>query len=166
MAGKGFLKRFFGILGGLGLSSSERTAEPKGDGRLTTAPGSYEITLEPSSLDALSQAELDASRQQARLDRIQESMNMDESFGINTGLMHLSALDRTTRLAHAKRHGKVFSKEQAMAFFEDPKNYQGCTCRLVVVLLESDGRPVLTEEMKQRHADEFAAWQKARRWKR
>lgn len=165
MAGKGILTRFFDILGRARPSPRSSSPDPNDDGALTFATGSYEMLLGSPLSVVLPPEDLISSRQQARLDRIQESINMDESFGINTALLHLSALDRTTRLSHAKRHGKVFTREQVIAFFEDPKNHKGCTCSLVVVLLGPNGNPVLTKEMKQRHADEFSAWQKVRRWR-
>lgn len=164
MAGKSILTRFFGILGGEGLASSSQTVDSQGDGVVISEPEGLEGVLESSPLDAQSLAEFDASRQQARMDRIQESRDIDETFGISTALLHISALDSTTRLSHAKRHGKVFTKEQALAFFEDPKNHEGCTCSLVVVLMESNGKPALTDEAQRKHEEEFSLWKKARRW--
>ncbi|AZV93567.1 hypothetical protein CBF45_07415 [Bordetella sp. J329] len=86
--------------------------------------------------DAIS--EDDWERHEARMDEVN-----DNHMGIQMAYLHLSALSLTTRRSHAIRHGRIFTAQQAKEFWSDHGNIMGCRCRVVPVMVDDDGKPVV-----------------------
>ncbi|MGU3271603.1 phage minor head protein [Klebsiella pneumoniae] len=62
-----------------------------------------------------------------------------ERLGLNTGLLHLSALKPTTRTTHAFWHGKVRTVQEVRDWYAVDGNRYHCYCSQIPVLLNDDG---------------------------
>ncbi|WP_230354152.1 phage minor head protein [Lelliottia sp. WAP21] len=62
-----------------------------------------------------------------------------ERLGLNTGLLHLSALKPTTRTTHAFWHGKVRTVQEVRDWYAVDGNKYHCYCSQIPVLLNEDG---------------------------
>ena len=62
-----------------------------------------------------------------------------ERLGLNTGLLHLSALKPTTRTTHAFWHGKVRTVQEVRDWYAVDGNKYHCYCSQIPVLLNDDG---------------------------
>ena len=62
-----------------------------------------------------------------------------DRLGLNTGLLHLSALKPTTRQTHAYWHGKVRTTEAVRAWYAVDGNKYHCYCGQIPVLLNDEG---------------------------
>lgn len=75
--------------------------------------------------------------------RIEEAEQTTIDLGLNIRMMQFSALSPTTRLSHAKRHGKLFTFEEARAWMSTSPNMINCKCTFVEVLVGKDGKPLV-----------------------
>jgi SPP1 gp7 family putative phage head morphogenesis protein len=93
----------------------------------------------------------------------QTTMNEDaragKEFGIKTALLWTSAFLATTRPWHASRSGHVYSAEEVKAFYDQRGNKFSCHCSLTTVLIGEDGKPLLTDNLKKRMAEERQKWE-------
>lgn len=80
-----------------------------------------------------------------------------DRLGLNTGLLHLSALKPTTRTWHAIRHGKVYTTEEVRDFYSEMKNRANCYCSQIPVLLTDDGQ-IYNEGLADKLAAERKKW--------
>ncbi|CAM7334670.1 phage head morphogenesis protein [Escherichia coli] len=62
-----------------------------------------------------------------------------DRLGLNTGLLHLSALKPTTRQTHAFWHGKVRTVQAVRDWYAVDGNKYHCYCSQIPVLLNDDG---------------------------
>lgn len=62
-----------------------------------------------------------------------------DRLGLNTGLLHLSALKPTTRQTHAFWHGKVRTTQEVRDWYAFDGNRYHCYCSQIPVLLNDDG---------------------------
>lgn len=62
-----------------------------------------------------------------------------DRLGLNTGLLHLSALKPTTRQTHAFWHGKVRTTQEVRDWYAVDGNKYHCYCSQIPVLLNNDG---------------------------
>lgn len=62
-----------------------------------------------------------------------------DRLGLNTGLLHLSALKPTTRTTHAFWHGKVRTVQEVRDWYAVDGNKYHCYCSQIPVLLNDDG---------------------------
>lgn len=93
--------------------------------------------------------------------RMAEADYATETLGLNIGLLWTSALIPTTRPWHASRNGKVYTSEQVRAFYQVNGNRYRCHCATTECLLDTDGKPILTDGLKAKMKAEKVAWQKA-----
>ncbi|MBP9148696.1 MAG: hypothetical protein KBG00_07925 [Rhodoferax sp.] len=93
--------------------------------------------------------------------RMAEADYTAENLGMKIGLLWTSALIPTTRPHHAARTGKVYTSEQVKQFYSVNGNRYRCHCAVTEALLDSDGKPILTDRLKASMAAEHLAWQKA-----
>lgn len=68
-----------------------------------------------------------------------EAVEAKEELGLNTKLLHFSALKPTTRLTHAARHGKCFDVEEVKAWYQEDGNRFNCYCKQSVIVVNDDG---------------------------
>ena len=80
-----------------------------------------------------------------------------DRLGLNTGLLHLSALKPTTREWHRARHGRVYTTEEVRDFYSEMKNRANCYCAQVPALLDDDGK-LFNEGLTEKLAAERKAW--------
>ncbi len=92
--------------------------------------------------------------------RMAEMDDAVESLGLNLGLGWASAFLPTTRPTHAARHGKVYSSAEVRDFYSKNGNRYRCHCSLFEVLLDDEGRPQLSQTLREKMAKEKATWQR------
>ncbi|EKS7426671.1 phage head morphogenesis protein [Enterobacter cancerogenus] len=80
-----------------------------------------------------------------------------ERLGLNTGLLHLSALKPTTRTTHAFWHGKVRTVQEVRDWYAVDGNKYHCYCGQIPVLLNDDGS-IFNEGLADKLAKERKAW--------
>ncbi|MCE1957051.1 phage head morphogenesis protein [Enterobacter bugandensis] len=81
-----------------------------------------------------------------------------ERLGLNTGLLHLSALKPTTRTTHAFWHGKVRTVQEVRDWYAVDGNKYHCYCSQIPVLLNDDGS-IFNEGLADKLAKERKGWQ-------
>ena len=80
-----------------------------------------------------------------------------ERLGLNTGLLHLSALKPTTRTTHAFWHGKVRTVQEVRDWYAVDGNKYHCYCSQIPVLLNDDGS-IFNEGLAEKLAKERKQW--------
>ena len=81
-----------------------------------------------------------------------------DRLGLNTGLLHLSALKPTTRSTHAFWHGKVRTTEEVRAWYAVDGNRYHCYCSQIPVLLDDDGQ-IVNQGLVEKLVKERDKWQ-------
>lgn len=74
----------------------------------------------------------------------QETDWAKERLGLNTALLHLSALKPTTRTSHAFWHGKTRTVEEVREWYSRDGNRYHCYCSQIPVILDDSGKVVNT----------------------
>lgn len=90
---------------------------------------------------------------------INEDARVEKEYGIKTALLHTSAFLPTTRPTHAARSGKVYTRAQVEEFYSQMKNKANCHCSVTTVLLDDNGKPLLTKKLTERMAEERKNWE-------
>ncbi|BCZ54097.1 phage head morphogenesis protein [Enterobacter hormaechei] len=80
-----------------------------------------------------------------------------ERLGLNTGLLHLSALKPTTRTTHAFWHGKVRTVQEVRDWYAVDGNKYHCYCGQIPVLLNDDGS-IFNEGIAEKLEKERKQW--------
>ncbi|HHP1355215.1 TPA: phage minor head protein [Klebsiella quasipneumoniae] len=80
-----------------------------------------------------------------------------ERLGLNTGLLHLSALKPTTRTTHAFWHGKVRTVQEVRDWYAVDGNKYHCYCSQIPVLLNDDGS-IFNEGLAKKLQKERQQW--------
>ena len=80
-----------------------------------------------------------------------------DRLGLNTGLLHLSALKPTTRQTHAFWHGKVRTVQAVRDWYAIDGNKYHCYCGQIPVLLNDDGS-IFNEGLADKLAKERNIW--------
>lgn len=80
-----------------------------------------------------------------------------DRLGLNTGLLHLSALKPTTRQTHAFWHGKVRTVAEVREWYSINGNKYHCYCGQIPVLLNNDGS-IFNEGLADKLAKERKQW--------
>lgn len=81
-----------------------------------------------------------------------------ERLGLNTALLHLSALKPTTRTSHAFWHGKTRTVEEVREWYSLDGNRFHCYCSQIPVILNDDGE-VVNKGLIERLDKERKDWQ-------
>ena len=89
-----------------------------------------------------------------------EVIEARETLGIQTVMLWMSALMRTTRAWHASRHGNFYTPEEIDTFYSEGANRRNCHCAQTPALL-MDGKPVILESSQERMDKQREAWQAA-----
>jgi SPP1 gp7 family putative phage head morphogenesis protein len=97
------------------------------------------IGVSQSRAATIARTEIPNALRQARMD---ETLSAQESLGIQTKEMHLSALSPTTRPDHAARHARLFSIQEQKEWWARDANSINCKCSTVSVLVGDDGEPL------------------------
>ena len=115
--------------------------------------------LEVSKKRAILYAQTDVT-DTLRQARWAEADHARDEMGISIGLLHTSAFLPTTRPSHGARHGKVYSSEEVRAWYDRDGNRFRCHCAQTETLLDTDGKPILTDALKTSMQGEKVAWEK------
>jgi len=97
--------------------------------------------------------------------RLAEADDAEESLGIRTGLLWTSAFLPTTRPTHAARHGHVYTSAEVREFYGRDGNRYRCHCASTECLLDDNGKPILTPNVRKAMAGELAKWRATQRKK-
>lgn len=87
--------------------------------------------------------------------KIAASKLFENTTGLKTALLHISALAPTTRAQHAARHGNVYSQEQQLQWWNSGSNRINCLCTTRTVLIDKSGK-VIDKELQDAIKDERA----------
>lgn len=82
-----------------------------------------------------------------------------DRLGLNTGLLHLSALKPTTRTTHAFWHGKVRTTQEVRDWYAVDGNKFHCYCSQIPVLLNDNGS-IFNQGLADKLAKERKLWEK------
>lgn len=99
---------------------------------------SKRIDVSYGKAKAIAQTEQVGALRQATCD---ETKRVQEELGLNTGLLHLSALKPNSRATHVDRHGKVYTVDQVQEWYDENGNRFNCYCAQVAALLNDKGEP-------------------------
>lgn len=80
-----------------------------------------------------------------------------DRLGLNTAMLHLSALLPTSRVTHVERHGHIYTPEEIEQWYSEDGNRYNCHCTQIPVVLDDDGNLVNTG-MVNRLAAERSKW--------
>lgn len=80
-----------------------------------------------------------------------------ERLGLNTGLLHISALKPTTRSTHAFWHGKVRTVQDVRAWYAIDGNKYYCYCSQIPALLNDDGS-IFNKGLEKKLKSERSNW--------
>ncbi len=97
-----------------------------------------------------------------RTARMAEADQTAQDMQLRIGLLWSSALKPTTRPWHASRNGQVYTSAQVREFYgaNGGREKYNCRCGVTECLMDSEGKPILTDGLKKRMAAAKAAWQK------
>ncbi|MDR5859413.1 phage minor head protein [Halomonas eurihalina] len=103
-----------------------------------------------SRAEKIARTEINTGHRRAIWDQ-DEQANAD---GINTRLLHSSALIAgRTRETHARRHGRVYTRQEVEDWYSRDGNGINCLCTQTSVLVDANGRPLssrLPKKMQKR----------------
>lgn len=88
-----------------------------------------------------------------------EVIEARETLGIQTVMLWMSALMKTTRQNHASRHGNFYTPEEIDTFYSEGANRRNCHCAQTPALI-MDGKPVILESSQERMDKQKEAWEK------
>ena len=115
--------------------------------------------LEVGKAKALAYAQTDIT-DTLRQARMQEADTARETLNLQIGMLWTSALIPTTRPWHASRNGKVYTSAQVREFYTQNGNRYNCRCAVTEALLDSTGKPILTDGLKAKMKAEREAWER------
>lgn len=84
----------------------------------------------------IARTEITTALRRARMDEADEA---EDSLGLMTRQMHISALSPTTRSSHAARHAKIYTTDQQRDWWSRDANSINCKCSTVTVLVDREG---------------------------
>ncbi|NYT54522.1 phage head morphogenesis protein [Eoetvoesia caeni] len=104
-----------------------------------------ELTSQSEGISAgrarnIARAEIPMALRRARWD---EKDQAEEDYGVQSKLMHISALSPTTRITHAARHAKLFTSGEVRDWYSKDGNGNNCKCAQTEVLVDDDGKPLV-----------------------
>lgn len=89
-----------------------------------------------------------------------EVIEARETLGVQTVMLWMSALMKSTRQNHAARHGNFYTPEEIDTFYSEGANRRNCHCAQTPALV-MDGKPVILESSQERMDRQREAWQSA-----
>lgn len=118
-----------------------------------------QIDIEKRRANRIAQTEITMALRRARWE---ESDYAEEKTQIRMMELHLSALKPTTRVGHAARHGKLYTRDQVRKWYSEGANAINCYCSQSSVAVDEDGNPISTAMARRmqklvNRGDEFVA---------
>lgn len=117
------------------------------------------LGVSKSRAEQYAQTDITDTLRQARM---AESDHAEQELGLKIGLLWTSAFLPTTRESHAARSGHVYTSNEVRAFYSVNGNRYRCHCGVTECLLDADGKPILTERLRDQMKNERRAWQSQR----
>lgn len=149
-----------------GLAAEQRSAlaqvigQAVADGQSPTVARKLIVErLEVGKAKALAYAQTDIT-DTLRQARMQEADQAAETMNLSIGLLWTSALIQTTRPWHASRNGRVYTTAEVREFYSQRGNRYNCRCATTECLLDSDGKPILSDGAKAKLRAEREAWER------
>jgi len=99
---------------------------------------SEQLDISRNRANLIARTEINQALRTARLDEAQDAQ---DRLGVQTMMMHLSALSPTTRPNHAARHGKLYTIEEAREWWASTEACN-CKCSTTEVLVDENGQPL------------------------
>lgn len=99
---------------------------------------SEQLDISRNRANLIARTEINQALRTARLDEAQDAQ---DRLGVQTRMMHLSALSPTTRPNHAGRHGKLYTIEEARDWWASTEACN-CKCSTTEVLVDENGQPL------------------------
>jgi hypothetical protein len=116
------------------------------------------LDVSESKARQMAQTDITDSLRQARW---AEAEQATEQFGLDIRLLHTSALLPTTRRTHSARHGKVYTSQEVRDWYAKDGNRFSCHCSQTECLVDASGKPILTDGLKKKMAQELKDWKPA-----
>ena len=119
-----------------------------------------QVGLEMSRARRIARTEIPMALRRARWD---ERDAAADAYGLDSKLMHISALSETTRATHSERHAHLFTSDEVRDWYSQDGNAINCKCSQVEVLVDEEGKPLvpqIVERAKQNKAAVEARSQK------
>lgn len=119
--------------------------------------------IETRRAHKIARSEVTTALRRARWDEAEEAQ---EEYGLQTKLMHMSALSPTTRASHAARHARLYTVEQVRDWYSQDGNSINCKCSQTEVMVDDDGKPIVpgivarAKQTKQKMEARGYAWAK------
>lgn len=88
----------------------------------------------------IARTEVTTALRRARWD---EKDAAEADYGVQSKLMHMSALSPSTRATHAARHARLYTSDEVRDWYSRDGNSINCKCSQVEVLVDDDGNPVV-----------------------
>lgn len=99
-----------------------------------------QVGIESRRAHRIARTEITTALRRARWDEAEEAQAL---YGLETKLMHLSALSATTRPSHAARHARLYTVEQVRDWYSQPGESINCKCSQTEVMVDETGKPVV-----------------------
>ncbi len=122
-----------------------------------------QVSIETRRAHKIARSEVTTALRRARWDEAEEAQ---EEYGLQTKLMHMSALSPTTRASHADRHARLSTVEQVRDWYSQDGNSINCKCSQTEVMVDDDGKPIVpgivarAKQTKQKMEARGYAWAK------
>jgi len=94
-----------------------------------------------SRAERIARTEITGALRRARWDEVEDARI---NLGVETRLMHLSALSPTTRASHAARHGNLYTVQEVREWYTIGGEAINCKCAQTPVAVDEKGNPVVT----------------------
>lgn len=117
------------------------------------------LDVSKSRAEQYAQTDITDTLRQARM---AESDHAAQELGLKIGLLWTSAFLPTTRESHAARSGHVYTSNEVRAFYSVNGNRYRCHCGVTECLLDVDGKPILTDRLRDQMKNERRTWQSQR----
>ena len=90
-----------------------------------------------------------------RRGRMDEAADAQERFGLQTRLLHYSALiPERTRMTHAQRHGRIVTIQDQREWYARDGNGVNCLCTATEIIVDDEGKPVTGVKLVERLIDQ------------
>lgn len=97
------------------------------------------IGVSQSRAERIARTEITTALRTARLDEAQQAQ---QDLGVQTKMMHISALSPTTRPDHRARHAHLYTPQEQREWWSVSPRSINCRCSTIEVLVDDDGKPL------------------------
>lgn len=113
--------------------------------------------IEKGRANRIARTEITTALRRARWDEADEATSI---MGLNVRLLHFSALSPTTRMAHALRHGHLYTVDEVREWYATGANAINCKCSQVEVLVDEKGEALNSNVIEMARKEFKETWGK------